>query len=66
MDSEVMTAIEAHQTKFGEFNASIFGLNFSVPGVRSQVLDAINAAIAIGDPITDSDIDVDVPDGAVI
>jgi hypothetical protein len=66
MDSEVMAAIESHQAKFRQFNASIYGLNFSDPNVRARVLDAINKAIARGVPITDSDIGVDVPDGAVI
>ena len=66
MDSEVMEAVEAHQSKFGQFNASIFGLNFADPEVRGRVLDAISSAIANGVPISNSDIGVDVPEGAVI
>jgi hypothetical protein len=66
MDQEIKDAIDRHREEFGEFNASIYGLDFGQADVRKRLLSAIATAIETGEPISDSDIGVNPPEGALI
>jgi hypothetical protein len=48
MDDEIKKAIDAHREEFGEFNASIYGLDLSQADVRDRLLNALAAAIRQG------------------
>lgn len=63
MDDEVQAAIDAHRSQFGEFDATIFGLNLSNPETKKMLLDSISKAINTGVPISDADIGVAYGDG---
>jgi len=58
VDNDISKAIILHQQRFGEFNATILGLNLGESSVKQRLLDAISKALDTGVPISDSDIGV--------
>ncbi|XGB42898.1 MAG: hypothetical protein LVS60_03520 [Nodosilinea sp. LVE1205-7] len=66
MDNELMTAVERHREKFGEFNANIATVNFDAPGVKQRVLDAIERAIATDTPVSDEFLGFSFPSDVIL
>lgn len=66
MDQDVLEAIERHEDKFGEFNATIIALNLSRPEVKRRLMGAIDQAIASNTPISDADLGIEAEPGVMI
>lgn len=66
MDDDIIAAIERHEAKFGEFNATFISLNFGDTAVKRKFLEAVDKAISSGVPISDKALGIAIQKGVVI
>jgi len=60
MDEDVKAAVARHREQFGEFNATILGLDMGDADTKRKLLVAIDEAIESGTPISDAAIGVTI------
>jgi hypothetical protein len=66
VDNDVIAAIERHESKFGEFNATYISLNFGDLAVKQMFIGAIDQAIVSGVPISDKSLGIAIQKGIVV
>jgi hypothetical protein len=66
VDDDIIAAIERHEAKFGEFNATFISLNFGDTAVKRKFIGAVDHAVASGVPISDKALGIAIQKGVVI